>query len=329
MPEVLDWMSGRGDEILFRHPRTEINWGDTVNVLPNQVAVFIKDSQVYDILNPGRHLMKTKNIPLLTRLLSAIVGYDKNPFNCQVIFINLADFQAKFGGRSQTQELAPLQFFGDYFYKVADPQKFAFQIAGNRNIYSTSDFNEFFRNFVVQELISLLSKKSIVDAMSDLDATSNSVEKEIKSELLEMGIELKNLKFGGIDTTPEYRDRLFWLRAGVSAGEIQKYAGTAKVAEKLPEGGASLGAGMIMMNNLFSSQGVAQKADDIKSSGNIESAFITCNQCKGKFSPNAKFCPHCGDPSDDELKGDTKFCTNCGAKSPAIAKFCGSCGNQL
>lgn len=329
MPEVIDWQSGRGDEIIYRHPRRTINWGDTVNVLPNQVAVFIKDSKVYDVLQPGRHLMKTKNIPLLTRALSTIVGYDKNPFDCEVIFINMSDFQGKFGGRSQTRELAPLQFFGDYFYKVADPQKFAFQIAGNRNIFSTSEFNEFFRNFVVQEVMSALSKKSIVDVLTDLDKTSNMIEQEIKPEFLEMGIELKNLKFGGIDTTPEYRDRLFWMRAGIPASQIQQYAGMAQVAEKLPEGGgAGFGTGAVVMQNLFSQQ-AAQKAEQIKSTGNIEEAFLTCNQCGGKFSPNAKFCPHCGDPTDDEKRGSVKYCINCGAQNPPTAKFCGNCGTKL
>ena len=137
MVEVIEWPLGRGDEIVYRHPRDTLNWGDQVNVLPNQVAVFIKDSVVYDVLKGGRHFMKTKNIPLLTTFLSRIVGFDKSPFNCQVIFVNLADFQGKFGGRSQTQELAPLQFFGDYYYKIDNIQKFVFEIAGNRNIYTT------------------------------------------------------------------------------------------------------------------------------------------------------------------------------------------------
>ncbi|MHA1400911.1 MAG: SPFH domain-containing protein [Candidatus Heimdallarchaeaceae archaeon] len=326
MPEVIDWLTGKGDEVIYRHPRTEINWGDTVNVLPNQLAIFIKDAKVYDVLEPGRHLMKTKNIPLLTRVLSAVVGYDKNPFHCSVIFINMSQFQGKFGGRSQTKELAPLQFFGDYFWKISDPNLFAFEIAGNRNIFTTAAFNDFFRNFFVQEIMEVLSEKSIVDVLSNLEITSNAVEDAVAPELKKLGIELLNLKFGGIDTTPEYRDRLFWMRAGVSAEKIQQYSGMAKVAEKLPEGGGLAGA--VVMNNLFT-QNQMQKAEEIKATGKAADAFLTCNQCGGKFSPSAKFCPHCGDPTDDEKKGKVKFCTNCGAQVPPTAKFCGNCGNRM
>lgn len=239
----------------------------------------------------------------------------------------MSDFQGKFGGRSQTQELAPLQFFGDYFYKINDPQKFAFEISGNRNIYSTTDFNEFFRTFIVESVISKLSEKSIVDVMTKLGKTSDFVEDEVKGELEEMGIKLKNLKFGGIDTTPEYRDRLFWMRSGVDADQIQQYSGMAKVADALPEGGSGL-TGAVMVNNLFSRSEIKQ-ADKIEKKGEAESAFITCNQCKNKVSPAAKFCAHCGDPTDDEKKGKIKFCTNCGSKNDTKAKFCGNCGDKL
>lgn len=326
MVEVIEWPLGRGDEIVYRHPRDTLNWGDQVNVLPNQVAVFIKDSVVYDVLKGGRHFMKTKNIPLLTTFLSRIVGFDKSPFNCQVIFVNLADFQGKFGGRSQTQELAPLQFFGDYYYKIDNIQKFVFEIAGNRSIYTTASFNEFFRTFVVESVISKLSEKSITDVMSNLGKTSDFIEDEVKGDLLEMGIKLKNLKFGGIDTTPEYRDRLFWMRSGVAAQDIQQYAGMAKVVEKMPEGGSGL-TGAVMINNLFSRSELKQ-ADKIEKKGEVEAAFITCNQCKNKVSPAAKFCANCGDPTDDEKKGEVKFCTECGAKNAPDVKFCGNCGHK-
>ncbi|MHA2357586.1 MAG: SPFH domain-containing protein [Candidatus Heimdallarchaeaceae archaeon] len=327
MVEVIEWATGRGDEIMFRHPRDTINWGDQVNVMPNQVAVFIKDSIAYDVLKSGRNFMKTKNIPLLTTFLSKIVGFDKSPFNCQVIFLSLSDFQGKFGGRSQTQELAPLQFFGDFFYKIADPQKFAFEIAGNRNIFTTAQFNDFFRTFVVESVMSKLSEKSIVDVMSNLGKTSDFVQKEIQQELLEMGIRLKNLKFGGIDTTPEYRDRLFWMRSGVSAQQVQQYAGMADVAEALPEGGSGL-TGAVMVNNLFSRSEIKQ-ADKIEKKGDVEAAFIECNQCGNKLSPASKFCGNCGDPTDDEQKGKSKFCTNCGSKNETDVKFCGNCGNKF
>ncbi|MCG3257347.1 MAG: zinc-ribbon domain-containing protein, partial [Candidatus Heimdallarchaeota archaeon] len=60
----------------------------------------------------------------------------------------------------------------------------------------------------------------------------------------------------------------------------------------------------------------------------VEAAFITCNQCKNKVSPAAKFCANCGDPTDDEKKGEVKFCTECGAKNAPDVKFCGNCGHK-
>ena len=164
--------------------------------------------------------------------------------------------------------------------------------------------------------------------MSNLGKTSNFIEDEVGVDLGGMGIKMKNLKFGGIDTTPEYRDRLFWMRSGVEAQEIQKYAGIAKVAEKLPEGGSGM-TGMVVMNDLLLSRSQTRQADKIEKKGEVESAFISCNQCKEKVSPAAKFCAHCGDPTDDEKKGSVKFCTECGAKNTPSDKFCGNCGDNL
>ena len=163
--------------------------------------------------------------------------------------------------------------------------------------------------------------------MKNLGKTSDFVENEIKAELLEMGVKLKNLKFGGIDTTPEYRDRLFWMRSGVSANQVQQYAGMAQVAEALPEGGSGL-TGAVMVNNLFSSREIKQ-ADKIEKKGEVETAFIECNQCGKKVSAVAKFCAHCGDPTDDEKKGSVKFCVECGAQNNPKAKFCGNCGEKV
>ena len=162
--------------------------------------------------------------------------------------------------------------------------------------------------------------------MSGLGKVSDFIKKEVGPDLKEFGIKLKTLKFGGIDTTPEYRDRLFWMRSGVSAGQVQQYAGMAKVVEKLPEGGSGL-TGAVMINNLFSRSELKQ-ADKIEKKGEVEAAFITCNQCKNKVSPAAKFCANCGDPTDDEKKGEVKFCTECGAKNAPDVKFCGNCGHK-
>lgn len=46
-----------------------------------------------------------------------------------------------------------------------------------------------------------------------------------------------------------------------------------------------------------------------------------CPNCGASVTPEAKFCPECGQPLSKE-----RFCTECGSKMKADAKFCPECG---
>ena len=193
-------------------------------------------------------------------------------------------------------------------------------------------FEEFFRTFFQQQLIAKLSQFSIVNLMQESIQTAAKTQEAVNEELIQFGIKLKKVNFASVDTTPEYRDRLFWMRSGVDASKLATYSGMKDVAANLPAGGAGGGAlGMTaflmpeMMRQAENAQPAAQSAGKTVE----EVVMVDCNQCDAKFSPAAKFCSSCGDPTDDELKGTTKFCTNCGAKLDPSAKFCVMCGTKL
>ena len=86
MPDNLEWTTSSGEEIVYRHPKDRIGWGDILVVKQNQIAVYMKDGKAYDVFGPGRYVMKTNNIPLLTKVLSRIAGYEKTPFQAELIF---------------------------------------------------------------------------------------------------------------------------------------------------------------------------------------------------------------------------------------------------
>jgi len=242
--------------------------------------------------------IKTKNIPLITKFLSRIVGFDREPFNAEVIFVSTSDFKGKFGGRSQTQDLAPLQFHGEYF------------------------------------CISQLSAFKLIKVMQQLDKVSEEIEKEILPQLTRWGINLIDLKYLGVDTTPEYRDRLFcpeyrdrlfWMQSGVSADKIITLKTVEKSSEHLGKSpGAGLGAGMFLMPELM------RQANKAKSSGRPEeTAVVECPHCGFDTSPAAKFCPNCGKQVGGRKRRAAQFCPNCGDKIDKGEKFCNACGNKV
>ncbi|NHK30885.1 MAG: zinc-ribbon domain-containing protein [Asgard group archaeon] len=325
MPEVYEWMGARPGDIVYRHPDDRIQWGSQVIVKQNQACVLFKEGKAFDVLPPGRHFIKTKNIPLITKFLSRIVGFDREPFNAEVIYVSTSDFKGKFGGRSQTMDLAPLQFHGEYYWEVKDPSAFVMEIVGNQTIYTTTAASEYLRGYFVQTSISQLSGFQLIKVMRELNEVSEEIEKNILPDLNRWGINLIDLKYLGVDTTPEYRDRLFWMQSGVSADKIITLKTVEKSSEHLGKSpGAGFGAGMVLMPELM------KQAEKAKSSARPEDrAVLTCPKCGGHTSPAAKFCPTCGTQMGVKPRKALKFCTNCGDKIDEGEKFCSACGAKF
>jgi membrane protease subunit (stomatin/prohibitin family) len=325
MPEVYEWMGARPGDIVYRHPDDRIQWGSQVIVKQNQACVLFKEGKAFDVLPPGRHFIKTKNIPLITKFLSRIVGFDREPFNAEVIYVSTSDFKGKFGGRSQTMDLAPLQFHGEYYWEVKDPSAFVMEIVGNQTIYNTKAASEYLRGYFVQTSISQLSGFQLIKVMRELNEVSEEIEKNILPDLNRWGINLIDLKYLGVDTTPEYRDRLFWMQSGVSADKIITLKTVEKSSEHLGKSpGAGFGAGMVLMPELM------KQAEKAKSSGKPEDrAVLTCPKCGGHTSPAAKFCPTCGTQMGVRPRKALQFCTNCGDKIDEGEKFCSACGAKF
>lgn len=219
MPQIIEWTSAGADDIVWRYPIEDITWGAQLIVHEYEVAAFFRDGKAYDTFGAGRHTLTTLNLPLLTTLLSRISGFQKTPFKANVIFISTKQFAGKFGNRAQTNELAPLMTFGSFWFKVEDASLFVNEVVGGQNAYSTPDVNNFLRGFINEKMIDVLSKYDLQTVFTKLDETSNEVKANLADYFKRLGVQMVDLKFEGIDTTPEFRDRLFWLKSGrISAG---------------------------------------------------------------------------------------------------------------
>ena len=113
------------------------------------------------------------------------------------------------------------------------------------------------------------------------------------------------------------------------------------VAERLAgnEGGAgqlgSLGAGLGMMMGVAGPMGTAvgnavsstmsqQQPQSAAAPAQTEKKHF-CMNCGAEITPNAKFCPECGNP----VKAKEGVCPGCGKEVPEGAKFCPECGTKI
>jgi membrane protease subunit (stomatin/prohibitin family) len=322
MPQIIEWKNPGAEDILWRYPDEEIIWGAQLIVHEYEVAVFFRDGKAYDVFNAGRHQLTTLNLPLLTGILSRLVGFKEKPFKATVIFISTKVFAGKYGTQGQTTELAPLKVHGSFWFKVETPQLFVNEVVGGQNAYSTEDVNNYLRGFLNEKIIDEISHYDLLTVFTRLDETSVLVKNAILDYFKRVGLELTDLRFEGIDTTPEYRERLFWLRTGkTSSEEVLRMETVKKAAEELGKssGGAGFGTGMVLIPQIMTPTGPAQAP---------AAALVICPKCNAKIPATSKFCPECGTSITPPTSG-TITCPKCGKTIPSTSKFCPDCGEKI
>jgi membrane protease subunit (stomatin/prohibitin family) len=325
MPQIIEWTSAGPDDIVWRYPTEDIQWGAQLVVHEYETAVFFRDGKSYDSFGPGRHALTTLNLPRLTAAFSRLAGFTETPFKAAVIFISTKQFAGKFGNKAQTTELAPLMTFGSFWVKVETPELFVNEVLGGQNAYTTASVNDFLRGFINERMIDDLSKYDLVTVFTKLDETSGQVKASLVEYFRRIGLQLIDLKFEGIDTTPEYRDRLFWLKqSGMTSEGVLRMETLKEAAKELGKSsGAALGAGMVMIPPLFQTS----------TPGAPAVALVICPSCSAQIPSTSKFCPNCGKSISamptQPSQAPSQKCTKCGEILPTGAKFCHNCGAKV
>jgi membrane protease subunit (stomatin/prohibitin family) len=333
MVQVIEWVNPEEDEIIWRHPNEVIKWGAQLIVHEYEVAVFMRDGKVYDVFGPGRHTLTTQNLPLLYKL----VGGSNSPFKATVIFVSTKEFQGRYGGETQTRELAPIKYYGVYWFKVADPVQFLTEVVGGQSLYDTSDVTKFIRAYFNEGMMKHLSSYSIVDLFQNLDMVSTQVKVKLMEDFRRLGLELVDVKIEGVNTTDEWRQRLFWIMQTGNAQAVMQLDTAKQVAAELGKSGsASVGTGMVLIPQLMQPQAPAQPAQPYAGGGVPPAGYQNqpaqqaapaqpqaqqeiCPYCGKPLPPGAKFCPYCGHeikrcPNGHIVPEGAKFCPVCGAK---------------
>ena len=128
------------------------------------------------------------------------------------------------------------------------------------------------------------------------------------------------MKFEGIDTTPEWRDRLFYIKTGVSGAEVLRMETVQKSAESLSKSsGGAIGAGAVILPQVLQ-QPAGQAPAQV---------MVVCPKCGFQNPQTTKFCGNCGAPLQAPQAQGGINCPKCGTANAAGAKFCSNCGTPL
>lgn len=142
MAKIVDIIKYEGDNSTFiwKHPCEDFNSLTQLIVHESQEAVFFMNGQALDLFGPGRHTLKTQNIPIIGKTLNLATG-GETPFHCEVYFINkTVQMAIKWGTDSRVRIIEPtlgLPFeigaSGELNLAVCDSRKLLLKLVGTTN----------------------------------------------------------------------------------------------------------------------------------------------------------------------------------------------------
>ncbi|HHC74750.1 MAG TPA: antifreeze protein, partial [Thiothrix sp.] len=198
--DIIEWLDDSNDTMIYRFERhnNEIKYGAKLTVRESQMAVFINEGQVADVLTAGIYELETKNLPILSTLQHWHHGFE-SPFKAEVYFINTKRFvDLKWGTknpvmvRDQEFAMVRLRAFGTYSIRITDPVKFIQEIAGTDGHFTTDEISNQLRNLIISRFTNLIGKSNIpvLDLAANYDQLGEYVTQRIQPEFAEYGLEL-------------------------------------------------------------------------------------------------------------------------------------------
>ena len=367
--ENLEWFDETGQELVHRLPEEgsgEIKYGAQLTLRESQAGVFYYKGKAVGAFGPGRHTLKTANIPLLTKIASLPWGM-KSPLRAEVYFVNLKVFtNLKWGTRDPVAfkdselGLIRLRAFGVFNLQVVQPVLFINRLVGTQGIYTTAEVEEYLNRVIISRFNDHMGETidSILNLPSKYDELSEGLSERLQEDFGHFGINLTHIYISSVTPPPEVQQAIDdRSRMGVFDDMnklMQMKAAMAMEKASEAEGGAGMGMGTgmgLMMPAMFAQY----FAGGLPQSGNKEDAqiaecpechhnipleakfchqcghqqvvFNQCTDCNKNLTPGAKFCSRCGKSVADMPQ--TKSCPTCGNDNLADSKYCLECGEKL
>ena len=332
--ENIEWFDETGKELVRRLPESgsgEIKLGAQLTVRESQAAVLFYQGKACDCFGPGRHTLKTANLPLLTKILSLPWRGD-SPLRAEMYMVNLKYFpDLKWGTqnpvafRDKELGLIRIRANGMYTMQVVQPVLFINSLVGTMGKMDTDGISGYLKMVIVSRFNDYLGQTldSIFDLPGKFDQLSDELLTRCSEDFANFGLRLSHLFITSITPPDEVqsaiddRSRMGLIQDMDKLLQMKTAMAMEKAAATQGEAGAGLGLGLgMMLPGIFAMrQGGGVNATAV--------ATVACPDCKNTIPGDSRFCPLCGHQLLRLLR-----CSNCGKNLTPQAKFCSQCGQS-
>ncbi|MEJ5360220.1 MAG: SPFH domain-containing protein [Desulfobacterales bacterium] len=337
--ENIEWFDESGKQLVQRIPAegsAEIKWGAQLTVRESQAAVFFYKGKAVGAFGPGRHTLRTGNIPLLTKLLSVPWALD-SPLRAEIYFVNLKVFtNLKWGTRDPVAfrdaelGLVRLRAFGVFNLQVTQPVLFINSLVGTQGAFTTEEVEEYLNRVIVSRLNDYLGEKldTLLNLPSRYEEISSGLAKRLEEDFSRFGIRLEALYVNAITPPPEVQQAIDDRSRMGAFQDLERLMQlkAAMAMEKAASAGGGAGSGMgtalgLMLPAMFAQFFAPGRSPSGPVPAPPPPAAAVCPECKSPVAADAKFCPQCG----HQLVVFDR-CARCGKNLTPAARFCPRCG---
>lgn len=232
--EIIEWTDDSRDTLSYRYPDDdkEIKNGAQLIVRESQQVQFVAAGQYADLFGPGKHTLKTENIPVLSTILGWKYGFD-SPFKCDVYFLNTRLFTGNKWGTANPVMMRDADFgvvrlraFGTYDFRIVDPPRFLREVAGTDQNFRLDEFADTMRSRIVSVFTEALATAKVpaLDVASRYSELGDALLPVINPAMIsKYGIEITSFVLENVSVPPDV-EKAIDARSSMSAvGNLNDY----------------------------------------------------------------------------------------------------------
>jgi membrane protease subunit (stomatin/prohibitin family) len=259
--EVIEFFDIKGDTMVVRLPDNgpaEIKWGAQLTVRQSQNAIIFRDGKAQMVFAPGRHVLKTQNIPGLTKFVTSFGYGPDSPFRAEVYFINMKLFRnLKWGTkvpilfRDPELQMVRLRCHGMFSMQIKDSGLFLNRMVGTQTIFLDADIQDYLKSIATSRLVNVLADqiKSIFDLPNHYDALGAILKMVVADDFKACGLELVDFFINSISLPGDVQKIVDEKTSMGAIGDMATYlkykaARSIEEAAKQPGGSAGTGIGL-------------------------------------------------------------------------------------
>ncbi len=270
--DVIEWTDDSRDTLSYRFPDEdkEIKNGAQLVVRESQAVQFVYLGAFGDTFGPGKHVLTTDNIPVLTNLKSWKYAFE-SPFKADVYYVVTRVFTGNKWGTANPVMMRDADFgvvrlraYGTYDFRVSDVKKFLKEVAGTDDHFRLDEFNDTMRSRIVSVFTEALATAKVpaLDVASRYSELGEALLPVINPILADKyGLTMTSFIVENVSVPPEVEQAIDKRSSMAAVGNLNDYV-KFQMAQGMEKGGggaggmaAEMAVGMAMAQQMMTQTG--------------------------------------------------------------------------